>query len=309
MTNDSAPNANNINAPSTEQQHIKRNERKRHAHQRPFRFPNRIEENGASELQLIRWPVDQPPNYAVETAPRHGNHLSAAALGEQQRQRHRVRFPAVQAESENDAPDAPEHINFAKIEPFVGPASPADRKDERPTASTTPPTPALPSLLHQNTANNYGIQIGRNDVDNGTSTVNQTASAGTIEAVRPMIYTVAEHGQNTAMNSATNATGSSDGRVACRTAGASALPSINCPTKTEAAIIFNEHQVLASTQQHPSIPITAPNTIAATAAMPNVLFNAQMAINLPNAHVERQTNRTGTQRSGPQLFGGLPIIV
>lgn len=297
---------------------MERIERKRHANQRPFRFPNRIEENGASESHSIRWPVDQPSNDAFETAARHANHLSPPPLVQQHQQQQQqpeqrqwVRFPAApQAESENEAESLSEHINFVKTESFVEPvASAVKRKDERPTASAAPtPTPSPPSLLHRNATNNYGIQIGHNDVDNGTSTVNQTAIVTNIEAVRPMIYIVAEHGKNTAKNSATNGIVSNNERRPCRALEALALPSINCPANTETAIIFDEHQVLASTQHHPAVPITA-NTIDAIADTPNVLFNAQMAINLTNTHVDREPNRYEAKRTEPQLFNGLPIIV
>lgn len=306
MTNDSKPNANNIESLNNKNQpNSKRLERKRYTKQRPFRFPNKIEENGASESNSIRWPVDQPSNYAIDTVARHGNHLSPPTSAQQQK--HRIRFPTPQLESENEA-SLSEYINFV-TETFIGPAELfADRTDGRARATTTTtakPTQILPSLMHQNATNNnyYGIQMASNDVDNEKSTVNQTANTDNIHG-NPTIYIENEHEKNILKNVSANAIKANNARNDCMLFDALAFPSINCTTvKDEAAIIFDENPELASTSLQSTV-----NQMDATANSTNVSFNTQMAINLTNTSNERKTNQTKVSWREPELFNGRPIF-
>lgn len=335
LTNDSKPTASNIN---TEQTKFNRIERKHNSiEQRPFRFPTIIEESRAYESNLIRWPVDQPSNFAnIETAARHGNHLSppppspplpSPQQWQQQQQRllqkqlkHLVRFPTPQTESENDA-SLSEHINFV-TESFIGPVSlnngptiaAATATTEAKAAISRPShsTPNVPSLMHQNAPNNYyGIQIAGNDVDNETSTVNQAATVNTMHG-KPMIYIPDEHRKNATKNASTAntvANVSNNRHIECVMFEALALPSINCTAQVKTPIISNENGKL-TTAQYVSIPNVVHNTNAiADDERTNVLFSTQMAINLTNTHIEHETNQMPLSRKEPKLYNGLPIFV
>lgn len=306
LTNDSKPNANNIESFNKNQPNGNRLERKRYTKQRPFRFPNKIEENGASESNSIRWPVDQPSNYAIDTVARHGNHLSPPTLAQQQK--HWIRFPTPQIESENEA-SLSEHINFV-TETFIGPAEsfvgPKDGQasEAATTTTTVKPTQTLPSLMHQNATNNYyRTQMASNDADNEKLTVNQTANTDNILG-NPMIYIENEHEKNIIKNASTKATKSNNARNDCMPFGALALPSINCTTvKDEAAIIFNENPEFASTSLQSTV-----NQMVAAVNSTNISFNTQMAINLPNTLNERETNQTKVNWREAELFNGRPIF-